>query len=136
MSLALNWGTVHSYTSNVTRDMIKKLKIWFFKKCQICNFFKKKFCQFFSGLWSYLWSYVTYRSVLYLKSKLKTCPFDLIFSVFWLQSKFYKVGSNEDVLFFWRKLYECKKLQNLTLFEISIFQIFHYISDHIWPTGV
>ena len=126
MSLALNWGTVHSYTSNVTRDMIKK------QKMSNLQFFKTNFCQFFSGLWSYLWSYVTYRSVLYLKSKLKTFPFDLIFSVFWLQSKFYKVGSNEDVLFFWRKLYECKKLQNLTLFEISIFQIFHYISDHIW----
>ncbi len=43
---------------------------------------------------------MTYRSVLYLKLKLKTFYFDLIFTDFWLQSILYEIESNEVVSFF------------------------------------
>ena len=43
---------------------------------------------------------MTYRSVLYLKSKLKTFPFDHILSGFGLQSIFDEIGSNKVVSFF------------------------------------
>ena len=38
MSLALIWGIVHSCRSNMIRDMMKNLKNWYFKKCQILQF--------------------------------------------------------------------------------------------------
>ena len=38
MYLALIWGIVHSCRSNMIRDMMKKLKTLYFKKCQILQF--------------------------------------------------------------------------------------------------
>ena len=71
------------------------------------NFMNAKNCKFdsfwninFSDFSSYLQSYLTYRSVIYLKLKLKTFYFDLIFSHFWLESMFYEKGSVEVVSFF------------------------------------
>ena len=79
---------------------------------------------------------MTYRSVLYLKSKLKTFPFDNVMSVFWLQSISNEIGSNEVVSILLCKFYECRKLQNLKFFEKSVFLVFNHISGHILPTGV
>ena len=49
---------------------------------------------------SYLWSYLTYRTVLYLKLKLKIYCFDLILSDFWLKSIFHEIEKNEVDSFF------------------------------------
>ena len=73
------------------------------------HFFKLFFLSNSSVLQSYLWSYLTYRSMLNLKSMLKTFYLNLILSVFWLTSIIYEVGSNEVASFFWPKLHECKK---------------------------
>ena len=43
---------------------------------------------------------MSYRSVLYLKLKLKTFYFDLIFSDFWPKSILHEIGSNKVVSFF------------------------------------
>ena len=39
MSLALIWGILHSCRSNMIGDIMKNLKNWYFKKCQILQFF-------------------------------------------------------------------------------------------------
>ena len=49
---------------------------------------------------SYLWSNLTYRSVLYLNWKLKTFHLDLMLSNFWLKSISYERGSSKVVSFF------------------------------------
>ena len=71
------------------------------------NFLNAKDCKNYtfwninvSDFSSYLQSYLTYRSVTYIKSKLKTFYFDLIFSDIWLKSILYEIGSNEFVSFF------------------------------------
>ena len=96
MSLALFWCIVCSCMLNMTRDMIKNLKSRFFNKCKICNYFPFLFFQFFSGFQSYVQTYLTYRNVLYLKSKLKTFHFDLMLSYFGLESIFCEIGSRKS----------------------------------------
>ena len=81
MSLALFWCIVCSCRLNMARDMTKNLKSRFFKKCKICNFFAFSFCQNFSSFQLYVWSYLTYINVLYLKltSNISFWPYFITF---------------------------------------------------------
>jgi len=100
MSLALIWGIVNSCRSNMTKDMITNLKKIDRQKIQKISKYDIFWKIIFSGFKSYLWTHLTYRSMLYLKLKLKTFYLDLILSVFWLKSIFYERGSDEVVSFF------------------------------------
>ena len=124
MYLASFWGRVLSCRSNMTRDMIKNMKIWFFTKCQICTFLNFFFLPNSSVLQSYLRSYLTYRSMLNLKSMLKTFYLNLILSVFWLTSIIYEVGSKEVASFFWPKLHKHKNCKIWHFLKNQIFRFF------------
>ena len=77
----------------------KHEKIWQKKMQKIAKF--EIFWKInFSVFSYYLWSHLTYRSVLYLNWKLETFHLDLMLSTFWLKSISYERGSSEVVSFF------------------------------------
>ena len=66
---------------------------------------------------------MTYRSVLYLKSKLKTFPFDHILSGFGLQSIFDEIGSNKVVSFFYANFMNA---ENCKIWHFLKYQFFRF----------
>ena len=99
MFLALILGIVHSSRSNVTLDMIKILKNWFFKKFQICNFLHFFLSNFFMLLTISLVIFDLQKCAI-PQIKARHFILTLFSQFFWLQSIIFERGSNEVVSFF------------------------------------
>ena len=135
MSLALIWGIVCSCRTNMTRDMIKNLKIWFFKTVKFCNFLIFCLSIFFRFIIISLAIFnLQGYTIPQIKAKdISFGPYSFKFlakiNIFWDRKQWI------CLMIFWPRLYECKKMQNCTFFEKSYFQLFNHIFCHIWPTG-
>ena len=99
MFLALILGIVHSSRSNVTLDMIKNLKNWFFKKFQICNFLHFFLSNFFMLLTISLVIFDLQKCAI-PQIKARNFILTLFSQFFGLKSIIFERGSNEVVSFF------------------------------------
>ena len=107
MSRALIWGKVGHCRPNMAGDMMKNVKMGIFKKCQILHFLaflwhKLTFFENPCFFLSYLWSYLAYRDVLYIKLKLLRFCFDLMLSFLAPASIFVEQLRQEVVSFVFR----------------------------------
>ena len=123
MFLALILGIVHSCRSNVTLDMIKKLKNWFFKKFQILQFFA--FMKFRLKRMRQLHCFLSEKLLLVAKKNWENKVKIKCLALIWGIAHFCRSNMTKDIVKSMKKLdrKKCKKLQIWNFLKNQFFRI-------------